>query len=237
MENNKMEKEKSLPFLQIMRKNALLICMITILITLLGVLYGILYVKPVYTVKRSVILRTELTDTTSEATNASLASLYLVQMPQHFTSTKFIELANEEYALINPDWKKDPIKSSEIVINYNSESLIFSIGYIGLNKDKTIDKLNAVCKVATDENGFFNQLSDFKITLIPTDNSTYDLSKLDISVNNGLSKCVIFGFLIGLIVGVAVAFIRHSLDNTIQDKDELEELTGAGVLAYISNMK
>lgn len=235
MENNKMEKETSLPFLQIMRKNALLICMITILITLIGVLYGILYVKPVYTVKRSVILRTELTDTTSEATNASLASLYLVQMPQHFTSAKFIEMANEEYALINPEWKSNPIKSSEIVINYNSDSLIFSIGYQGLDKDKAIDKLNAVCKVATNENGFFNQLSDFKITLIPTDNSTYDISKLDISVNNGLSKCVIFGFVIGLVIGVIIAFIRHSLDNTMQDKEELEELTGVSLLAYINN--
>ena len=193
MENKQTRK---IPLLGLIKANILLISLITILITLISVLYGVMYVKPVYTVKRSVILRTELVEDANEATNGALASLYIVQMKQHFTSAKYIELANKEFALINENWKDSKITASKIDISYNDESLIFSIMYTDTDKELAIQKINAVYNAHKE---YFSDISAAcEIKLITTDNSIYDTSKLAISVNNGLAKCILVGVFIGL---------------------------------------
>ena len=182
MENN-VQNQKGFPFFRLLKANALLIVLITVLITMLSVLYNVLYVKPVYTVSRSVILRTEL-DNADESTNGALAELVIVQMEQHFTSSDYINRANAKFKEQNPDIKSS-INGGSISIIYNEESLIFKIAYSDLDRDLAAKKLIAIYDVNKE---YFEEEFDFTIELIPTDNSVGDNSRFLVSVSNQTIK-------------------------------------------------
>ncbi len=232
MENNA-QNQKSFPFLRLLRVNALLIALITVLFTLFGVLYNFLFVKPVYTVSRSVILRTELVDITDESTNAALAELVIVQMNQHFTSSDYVSKANAKFKEQNPDINSS-INSGSIGIIYNEESLIFKIAYSDYDKELAAKKLIAIYDVNTE---YFEEEFEFIVELIPTDNSVNDNSRFLVSVSNETMKYVFLGFGLGLVIALAVVLIKNALDNTVKDSFELEELTGVSVIAAIHKQK
>ncbi len=231
MENN-VQNQRNFPFLRLLRQNALLMVLITVLITLFSVLYNFLYVKPVYTVSRSVILRTELGNS-EEATNAALAELVIVQMDQHFTSSDYVSKANAKFKELNPDIKSS-INSGSISIIYNEDSLIFKIAYSDFDKDLAAKKLVAIYAV-NDE--YFEEKLDFDVELISTDNSENDNSRFLVSVSNQTLKYVLLGLGIGLVIAIAVVLIKNALDNTVRDTAELEELTGVSVIAAINKQK
>ena len=232
MENN-VQNQKSFPFLRLLRANALLIVLITALITMLSVLYNFLFVKPVYTVSRSVILRTELVGTTDESTNAALAELVIVQMEHHFTSSDYVDRANAKFKEQNPDVKSS-INASSISIIYNEDSLIFKIAYSDLDKDLAAKKLIAIYDVNQE---YFEEEFAFTVELIPTDNSVNDNSRFLVSVSNQTLKYVLLGLGIGIVIAIAVVLIKNALDNTVRDTAELEELTGVSVIAAINKQK
>lgn len=224
--------KKTFPFFRILRTNLLLMALITILVTLLGTLYGIMFVKPTYTVSRSVILRTELgvNSENAESTNAALAELVIVQLEDHFTSAKYIEMANEEFKKKNP-LEKSYISAGAISVDYSEDSLIFKLKYTDINKDLASKKLVAVYDSAIE---YFENISTaYTVKLIPTDNTGIDNSRFGLTVDNGMKKTILLSVVIGLALAVGVACIRYALDNTVHDKEDLEELTGTSVLAYV----
>ena len=232
MDNN-IQEQKRFPFLRLLRANVLLIVLITVLITMLSVLYNVLYVKPVYTVSRSVILRTELVENDEEATNAALGELVIVQMEQHFTSSDYVNRANEKFKEQNPDVKSS-ISAGAISIIYGEGSLIFKIAYSDLDKDLAAKKLIAIYDV-NDE--YFEEKLDFNVELISTDNSENDSSRFVVSVSNATMKYVFLGLGLGIVIAMAVVLIKNALDNTVKDSFELEELTGITVIAAIHKLK
>ena len=128
MDNN-IQEQMPFPFVRLLKANVILIAIITAIVTTLSVLYNVFFVSPVYTVSRSVILRTELNDNFSteeqEATNAALAKdLVIVQMEQHFKSPKYVQLANKIYKDQNKN-SQSTITSDSINVTYNAGSLIF----------------------------------------------------------------------------------------------------------------
>ncbi len=231
MENQETTK-KTFPFFRILRSNLLLMALITILVTLLGTLYGIMFVKPTYTVSRSVILRTELgvNSENAESTNAALAELVIVQLEDHFTSAKYMEMANEEFKRLNP-LEKTSISAGAISVDYSEDSLIFNLKYTDLSQDLASKKLVAVYETAK---VYFENISTaYTVKLIPTDNTGMDNSRFGLAVDNGMKKTILLSVIIGLVLAVGVACIKYALDNTVHDKDDLEELTGTSVLAYV----
>ncbi len=236
MENN-VQNKKGNSFFNLVKANLLLMILITVLVTLIGALVGVLYVKPVYKASRSVILRTALQSSSTESeetNNAALAFLVIGQLQYHFTSADYINIANKEYQKIDSD-AKDTISAGSIGIEYKEESLIITISYSDLDKDVAIDKLKAVYKAS--EIYFSEHATPYNIKLIPTDNAGTDDSRFKVTVDNGLTKFIFIGALAGVVLAVAVVFIKNALDNTLRDKEELEELTGANVLAYVEKRK
>ena len=148
MENQETTK-KTFPFFRILRANLLLMALITILVTLLGTLYGIMFVKPTYTVSRSVILRTELgvSSENAESTNAALAELVIVQLEDHFTSAKYMEMANAKFKELNP-LEKSSISAGAISVDYGQDSLIFNLKYTDASQELASKKLVAVYETA-----------------------------------------------------------------------------------------
>ena len=228
MENNK----KTVPFFKIIKDNFLLIVMITILIGLIGTFLGLLYAKPVYKASRSVILRTELetTGSSDEANNAVLALMVIGQLEGHFTSTDYIELANEEYLEKNPQ-AKDKIVAGNIIVEYQEDILIFTLSYQDADEQTAINKLRAIFNVADDY--FETHSIAYGIKLIPTDNADTDDGRFTVTASDSLSLYIIFGVLGGIVIGIVVALIKNAFDNTISDKEELESITSSDFFGYI----
>ncbi len=63
------------------------------------------------------------------------------------------------------------------------------------------------------------------------------LSKGELTATSNVSKVAttIKGFILGLVVAIIVTYVVNVTDVTIKDKDDLEEITGADVLAYIQD--
>ncbi len=236
MQNNEQNKNNT-SFFKLIKDNALLIVMITILIGLIATFLGILYAKPVYKASRSVILRTELETTNSssdEANNAVLALMVIGQLEGHFTSTDYIDLANEKYLEENPN-AKDKVVAGNIVVEYQENILIFTLSYQDADEQTAINKLKAVFDV--NEKYFETHSIAYGIKLIPTDNASTDDGRFTVTVSDSLSLYIIFGVLGGFVIAIAVALIKNALDNTIRDREELEIITNSDFLGCIKKRK
>lgn len=231
MENFERQK-KGVPFFKLVKNNFLLMILIIVLVGLIGTLLGVLYSKPICKASRSAILRTELQSSSpdAETNNASLAFLVIGQLEYHFTSADYIEIANEKYLQIDSE-AKDSVYSGNIILEYKEDSLIFTLSYQDTNEKRAINKLKAVFDASEDY--FKSHSTPYNIKLIPTDNAGTDDGRFIVSVSNSLSTYIIIGFLAGVVLSVVVVLIKNAFDNTVHDKDELEDITGSNMLACI----
>ncbi len=238
MENNIEVQEKNFLILKLLKRNWLLITMLTILVTLCFASYSLFLTKPVYKASRSFVLRTELLTGGTEMANGALAvDVLLPQIEDNFTSQKYNEMANEQYKKEKyVKYDNTTISRSAISFEYNEGSLIAKLSYTDANAKVAVEKLKAVFDTA---NLFFDESESdqaYKITLISTDNSEYDDSRFVITENSSLRKYVVFGILAGLLLSFVIVLIKNSLDTTIKDRQELEEITGTDILAMIEKI-
>ncbi|MBO7149519.1 MAG: hypothetical protein J6V71_01350 [Clostridia bacterium] len=237
MENKVENHEKNFLILKLLKRNWLLMAIITILITLCFIAYNIAFTKPVYTASRSFILRTELVGGTEMANGALAVDVLLPQIEDNFTSQKYNQMANEEYQKSEYVKHNDStISRNAITFIYNEGSLIARLAYTDADAKVAVEKLKAVFNTA---NAFFadgENSQAYTIRLIPTDNSEYDYSRFVVTENSSTSKYIILGIIAGLAISFIVVIIKNSLDNTVKDKHELEELTDLNVLAIIDKM-
>ena len=218
MENN----NKGVPFFKLLYKNALLIVLITVLCTLLATAYNIAFVKPKYTASCTAILCTSIESsnkTNAASNNAALGKRYMPLVESYVKSSKWIGLANDEYG-------SKEISANNIGIEYDEDSLIFSITYTSSSKKDAEAKLEVVYKVL-EEN--INILDEAEVKKTDRDFTT--------TSDSGLTKAILIGAVVGVVVSVMTVLIIYALDNTVRSKAEMEELTGVGVIAFIEKTK
>ncbi|MBR1967898.1 MAG: hypothetical protein IKA11_00695 [Clostridia bacterium] len=232
MENNGLIKstevestERGVPFFKIIYKNLLLIIMVTVLCALIGLGYSVLKVKPIYTVSRSYILRTTVSETGSSTNDASLGKIYIPMVESVITSPEVIAKANELYRN-----QTDPIKAGSVSITYTEKSLIFTMSYSDLSKEAATNKLNVLYEISKTE--LPGRITATEVSLIPTSKTPNEPT-----VNNGFAKYIVLGAAVGLVVSVIIALILYALDNTVRDKREYEEMTGSNVIAFIDKVE
>ncbi len=234
MENKVENHEKNFLILKLLKRNWLLMAIITILITLCFIAYNLAFTKPVYTASRSFILRTELVGGSEMANGALAVDVLLPQIEDNFTSQKYNQMANEEYQKSEyVKYNDSTISRNAITFIYSEGSLIARLAYTDADAKVAVEKLKAVFNTA---NTFFadgENIQAYTIRLIPTDNSEYDYSRFVVTEDSSTTKFIVLGLIAGLAISFIVVVIKNALDNTVKDKHELEELTETNVLAII----
>ena len=215
--------ERNIPIWQIIYKRLILIILITVLCSLVGLMYSALTVKPVYTARTAVILKLEVDNPgiSANTNNIKLAKQYFPTIKEIILSPKVTKAATEEYG--------SEIKSSKLNIGFKEESMIFSIAYSEMSPTEAEEKLLVLIETATDflqEDGVIQSKS---VDLVPVQNT------VDISVSNNFASNVIIGFAIGLIGSIALAFVLYFMDNTLKEKEDVENLLGVDVIAHVEN--
>lgn len=208
-----------------------IIILSVVLCALLGMALKLVRVKPTYVASKSVMLMTEISaDTTSNqgTTNASLAKLHLGNAVSLMKSPAYMEYANNVY--YNEYGEYGYINAGAISANYGEKVLIFTISYSDATPEGAKKKLEAVIKSAQDNLGDEQiGLTVSGVQLKPTQN------EINVSVTNNFTVWIVVGGMLGLLGSVGLILLFNALDNTIKSKEELEEITGAGVIAYIDD--
>ena len=235
MENNvKANKEKKIPFVNILTKNIWLILLVTVLVGALGYFYCYKKVKPTYTATKSVIIRLKVEmepegRRQNEATNnATLSKMYVLSLDDIIKSEVIANKATEilpEYGLEGAYVSRGSIKCA-----YDESSMIFKISYTDSQAQIAQKKLDAVIKSASEQLPYYVEADE--ISLVSVQNG-----EGNVSVSNSTKKITVIAFAAGLALGVILAFLRFFLDNTLSDRDDLEAITGVPFLTFIEEYK
>lgn len=231
--NNETMKNKTISsgrsYFAVLYKNLLFIILSAILGALIGFGTGIITVKPVYTKSMSVMLLAEVDATEESASNSqdmALSQYWLGDVNKILKSSNFVTFANEYYESENGSGS---IEAGSISITYNSDqSLIFSISYTDLSYELAEAKLKSVISRA--KIYLQDKLVADNVELKETSN-VYGQS-----MKYNYTSYIIVGLFVGVLISVGYVTIKHLLDNTLKDKDEIEELTGTNLLACIESI-
>lgn len=216
-------------FIRVVYKNLLLIVLSIILGALVGFGIGIIREKPIYTEGVSVMLLAEVdasSESSSRPQDMALSQYLLGDVKDLLTAPEFTKLATARYHDYYGQ-TEEVVKSSGISVSYaKGDSLIFNISYSDSSSELAEKKLKAV----VDEAKIYLQdkLVAGSVELKETTNVNFKNMKYEYVSYIG----------IGLFVGLLIAFIyvvmKYLLDNTVKDKEEIEELTGSNILACIN---
>lgn len=216
--------------LRFLRRFIVLIVLLTVLGTAAGFGMGFMKSKTVYTQSKSVIFIARI-DGKAMSTNISLTNKYIPTVKGEITMPIFISRANEIYKSRFDGTDQystyKGISAGSIGIK-TGDGLVFTFSYSDLDATAAADKLDAFIDAAKIEiQG-----------LLTADNAEFVSIQREptLSSSNGFIKYVILGVLGGLVAGLAIAFLIYILDNTVSSKSDLEQLTGATVVAYIDDV-
>lgn len=238
--NNLLKNDNSLSFLKVLYRYIYLIIALVITTTCLGLAYGAMFVEPVYTASRSFILSAPI-EGAPAYNSAAVGRFYITQVESLLSTSEYVNISNDKYKELKAETAEtSKISAKAISVEYNDDSLIFTISFRDADPNEAAAKLHAVYLTARDQ--LKEDMGLENLTLIDTENVEIDLEKdtykgVNVSVNDGKLTCVVIGFLAGLIISIGIALISFVLDNTVHDKDEFEQMTGISVLAYIDKVK
>ncbi len=218
------EKKEGIPFFKILCRSWILILCIVIACGILGTVFGVFTAKTTYTAKSNVMLKVHLESSGTESitSNTSFAKKYLPTIADVIKSPAIVNKAK------TIGEKDEGITAGAVSVNYDSDSLIFSISYKDGDKDKAVERLNKIIEAASISFRQDKPIAVESIELVKMQN------EFSVSSSSGFSKYISLSILAGIIIGVLVAVMIYVLDNKIKDEKELEELTGVSVLSYIS---
>lgn len=218
---------------------------ILLIAVVIGVGAGLSYFyfldKPTYTATRTVMLVMNMSDSGETSSNdATLSKIYLDEVVRLIKSPIFVNEANKIYkAKTNAE---DGVNAGSIGVSFNSKSLIFKISYTASSTTNLKEKIDSIIESAntktTSAEGSSESslLGKYIVAINPSLLPMYDSKEMpSISTNKGLARDCFVGGLVGAIAGIALIYLIYVLDNTIKDKEEFEEITGAICLAHIED--
>ena len=207
-----------------------------VVLALVAALYALFVRDTVYTAERELLFainiveeRTESDGSTgyyvSPTTNKSLSSQYMPTVEEYLVSPKYVNEADKLYK--DGGGTEGSVSSRAIDLNYDGNTLVFTISYTDVSASAAEEKLAAVIESAN------RILPEFipatEVELISVQN------RADINEDNGLVKFTVIGFIGGAVLAAIILLAVYLTDHTVKDKEELEELTGAYLVARLTD--
>ena len=202
-----------------------------VILALMAALYAAFVRDTVYTAETEVLFAVlELRENdgvteTSPTTNKSLSDKYMPTVEDHIVSPKYVNEADKIYK--DGGGTEGSVSSRAIALNYDDDTLVFTISYSDVSASAAEEKLAAVIESAN------LLLPDYidatEVELISVQN------RADVSEDNGLVKFTVIGFIGGAVLAAIILLAVYLTDNSVKSKDELEEITGAYLVARLTD--
>ncbi|OOM79450.1 Wzz/FepE/Etk N-terminal domain-containing protein [Clostridium sp. BL-8] len=210
-----------------LKKRWKLICLITVIITILSIITSIFIITPKYETKTKVFIGKE------GAINKGVAdenySGYDVEMYQKLLKTYAEVIQTNDLIEKAIDAEGLDLKSKDVLKNLKvtptTDTQILEINYI--NKDKVVAK-NILDSITSE---FMSESKQ----LIPNGNvkiiESVRIPEEPVSPNKKI--IIVISFFTGLMIGIGLSLFLEFLDNTFENKEEMEQELGLPVLGAI----
>lgn len=259
MENEKIE-EKGLTIsdlLFLIKRNIIMILIITLVFVILGAIYGFKIKNPTYTATTTAIVYVDTNtgdSSQSIANNYSYATYFTSTFSTFIKSNPVLNLASktlqEKY---NYDFSRDDLKKS-IIVTTETNSLIITVSAkVSAKNDEYGRKAaqaiaNTVMSSAIQEANKYKYDDSGNIILDKNGNPEYQYKVLaeklvvmeeveelsDVVYRRGATTTVLIAFLIGILISFLIVIIKYFTNDTFTSKEAYEEATGLNVLSVIS---
>lgn len=211
--------------LRFLRRFLILITITTLLGFGLGFGYAKTRDKTVYTQTKAVMFIAKI-DNAKMATNIALTNKYIKSIPEMIVTPVFTSKATEMY---KAKYGSGSISGGAINIEEDG-GMVLSVSYSDGDPVSAERKLDVFIEAVQSlfESGDYltaDEISLEAIDNIPTTSSS-----------NGFTRIIFAGVLGGFVAGILIALLFYLLDNTVNNRPELERLTGATVVAYIDDI-
>ena len=113
---------------------------------------------------------------------------------------------------------------------HTNESLIVSVSYVDVNETAAKEKLDAYIEVVEQElkeNAIGAYINSKEVSMVRLQEDFV------VYTNNVTSKNALTGVLVGLVVSVAIVFIKYFIGDKVNGVEELEEITETKTLATL----
>ncbi|WP_342542146.1 Wzz/FepE/Etk N-terminal domain-containing protein [Paenisporosarcina sp. FSL H8-0542] len=214
---------------QTLKKRMLLILSLTILATLISGIVSYFFVTPIYQASTQLLVNQEKTETpilnVSEIqTNLQLINTYNVIIK----SPAILDIVREDLALEKLTTED---LNSKITVSAVGESQVLTITVQDPDQFVARDIANTTASVFQREIMDIMNVNNVSILAKATATDTQSPIKPNKMLNMAIAMVV------GLMLGVGLAFLLEYLDNTIKTEQEIETLLGLSVIGSISSME
>ena len=215
----------------LIKKNIIMILLITGLFTLCGVVYGLGFKSINYKTSSTAIVMSESSSSNSNYQDY-LFSNYLVNSFKTFiVSDPVLSKVSEKTGVPKEKLAK------MVSVTGETNSLILKITVEStLGDEKTIEIANEILDTAIEVANTKQENGEYKYTVLA--NNLVDMEyAFETSASRGAAMVILVALMIGLIISFVIIFIKYSLDDTVNSRDFMEKECGVTVLAAISEIK
>lgn len=215
----------------LIKKNIIMILLITGLFTLCGGVYGLCFKSVNYKTSSTAIVMSESSSSNSNYQDY-LFSNYLVNSFKTFiVSDPVLSKVSEKTGVPKANLAK------MVSVNSETNSLILKITVEStLGDEKTIEIANEILDTAIEVANTKQEDGEYKYTVLA--NNLVDMEyAFETSASRGAAMVILVAMMIGLIISFVIIFIKYSLDDTVNSRDFMEKECGITVLAAISEIK
>ena len=209
-----------------LKKRWLMILSITLIATILSAALSFFVIKPEYEASTKVFIGKDESD--SQGYNQNDVLMYQKLMKTYSEAIKTKDLVSRSLSGTSLDLKPSEVLSNLTVVTV-SDTQILQIKY----KSKNPQEAKTVIEEVSDE--FIKTSKE----LVPNGNiqviEAVELPQNPVSPNKKMNIAI--AFLLGLMVGVGLAFLLEFLDNTFKNKDQLEREFEIPVIGSIPTVK
>ena len=246
----------------LIKKNILMICIITLVLTIAGAVYGLKFKKITYTAKAEAIVMAESNESSAQSDYQKyVMSTYLINTFNSFiVSNKVVgavaaELTEklDEYKTANPDavlpenykdFSKESERNSMITtiqknatITTSTNSLIITIKYKSNNEALSIVVTNLLVEKTKEIADHYvengtEKVYDYK--MLAGNFASVDVADAStIDASRGAAKVIIICFLVGIVLSAAIILIKFFVDDTYTSKESFEKEFNINVLTLL----
>ena len=236
MENNEVLNETETgisisDLLLLVKKNIVMILLITFIFTLAGAVYGFKYKEITYTANGSAIILVGNTagNNTNDYQNVLIAQYMLTTFKDYMSSGVVIT------DVLNSDSCKGyeldiPSVSNSLTISIKStNSLVLSVSYKSTNKEQAIKVLNQIL----DSTYHLSNDGDLKLTLGDKFTILERASDFNTSASRGAALVICIAFAIGAMLSLGIVLVKYLLDDTYRSKEDFERQLNVSLIANL----
>lgn len=213
---------------QLLRKRIKLIILTTFSATAIAGLVSFYVLTPIYQASTQILVTqsrpaNQLINMSELQTNLQLINSYNVIMK----SPAILDLVKEELDIVKPIEQLE----SQIIVANEKDSQVISLTVQDPNPKMAVDIANTTVRIFQKE--IVNLMNIDNVSIL----SKAVLKDQSIPVKPRKLLNMVIASILGLMIGVGLAFLLEYLDNTVKNEQDIEQYLNLTVLGFVSTIK